>query len=205
MWATTIGLRRHLPASSRVTAAGRPRRPDSRCDTSDFKAASAMAARISRSTHRIRQANCRSSQASSNLTVETGHFPSWPLMDTRRPCKSSSQTFSTVPAFPSLRTTALPTSSAWAFSKASRIAEAARLIGILVTAGVVISEAFRSPTVGTSESREGEFSRFALKAYQGERRGAARAKRWIASDEGIQKKIVCRFHAVLLTEYRTDQ
>src|ERR1700738_3399128 len=46
-----------------------------------------------------------------NLMVETGHLPSWPLIEIRRPCTSSSQTFSTVPAFPSERTTALPTSS----------------------------------------------------------------------------------------------
>jgi hypothetical protein len=43
--------------------------------------------------------------------VETGHFPSWPLIEIRRPCISSSQTLSTVPALPSVRITALPTSS----------------------------------------------------------------------------------------------
>ncbi len=37
-----------------------------------------------------------------SLIVETGHFPSWPLIEIRRPSKSSNQTFSTVPAFPSV-------------------------------------------------------------------------------------------------------
>jgi hypothetical protein len=59
-----------------------------------------------------------------NLIVETGHFPSWPLIEIRRPCNSSSQTFSTVPAFPSVRTTALPTSSDRASSSAPRIVNA---------------------------------------------------------------------------------
>jgi hypothetical protein len=38
-----------------------------------------------------------------NLMVEIGHFPTWPLIEIRRPCNSSSQTSSTVPAFPSVR------------------------------------------------------------------------------------------------------
>lgn len=59
-----------------------------------------------------------------NLTVETGHFPSWPLMEIRRPCISSSQTVSTVPAFPSVRITALPTSSVWARPNSLRIVAA---------------------------------------------------------------------------------
>jgi hypothetical protein len=46
-----------------------------------------------------------------NLTVEIGHFPSWPWIEIRKPCISSSQILSTVPAFPSVRITALPTSS----------------------------------------------------------------------------------------------
>jgi MFS family permease len=53
----------------------------------------------------------RYSAACANLMVEMGHFPSWPLMEIRRPWNSSSQTLSTVPALPSVRTTALPTSS----------------------------------------------------------------------------------------------
>jgi hypothetical protein len=48
----------------------------------------------------------------SNLIVEIGHFPSCPLIEIRRPCNSSSQTLSTVPAFPSVRITALPTRAA---------------------------------------------------------------------------------------------
>src|SRR5258708_26520356 len=56
--------------------------------------------------------------------VEIGHFPSWPPIEIRRPWNSSSQTFSTVPAFPSVRTTALPTSSDWASSNAPRITDA---------------------------------------------------------------------------------
>src|SRR6266699_3464653 len=59
-----------------------------------------------------------------NFTVETGHFPSCPVIEIRRPCNSSSQTFSTVPAFPSVRITALPTSSVWACSNAPRIVDA---------------------------------------------------------------------------------
>src|ERR1700737_3062986 len=53
--------------------------------------------------------------------VETGHFPSWPLIEIRRPCISSSQMLSTLPAFPSVRITALPTSSVWACSNSQRI------------------------------------------------------------------------------------
>jgi hypothetical protein len=40
------------------------------------------------------------------LMVEIGHFPSWLLIEIRSPCISSSQTLSTVPAFPSERITA---------------------------------------------------------------------------------------------------
>src|ERR1700736_4035473 len=56
--------------------------------------------------------------------VEIGHFPSWPRIEIRRPCNSSSQTFSTVPALPSVRITALPTSSVCACSNAPRIVDA---------------------------------------------------------------------------------
>jgi hypothetical protein len=56
--------------------------------------------------------------------VETGHLPSWPLMEIRRPWSSSSQMFSTVPAFPSVRTTALPSSSVCACSNLARITDA---------------------------------------------------------------------------------
>jgi hypothetical protein len=56
-----------------------------------------------------------------NLMVATGHFPWWPRIEIRRPCISSSQTLSTVPAFASVRTTALPTSSVWACTNSLRI------------------------------------------------------------------------------------
>jgi hypothetical protein len=46
-----------------------------------------------------------------NFIVETGHLPSWPRIEIRRPCNSSNQTWSTVPALPSVKMTALPTSS----------------------------------------------------------------------------------------------
>lgn len=59
-----------------------------------------------------------------NLIVETGHFPAWPLIEIRRPCKSSSQTFSTVPASPLARTTALPRSSDCASPNAFMIVDA---------------------------------------------------------------------------------
>src|SRR5258706_8244788 len=42
-------------------------------------------------------------------------------IEIRKPWNLSSQTFSTVPAFPSVRTTALPTSSDWASSNGLRI------------------------------------------------------------------------------------
>src|ERR1700740_3511668 len=58
--------------------------------------------------------------------VETGHLPSWPLIEIRRPCNSSSQTFSTVPAFPSVRTTALPINSDCAALYSFKIFEAWR-------------------------------------------------------------------------------
>jgi hypothetical protein len=39
-------------------------------------------------------------QCCTNLIVEIGHFPSWPLIEILRPCNSSSETVSTVRAFP---------------------------------------------------------------------------------------------------------
>src|ERR1700738_1972681 len=59
-----------------------------------------------------------------NLMVEIGHLPSCPRIEIRRPCNSSSQTFSTVPALPSVRITALPTSADCACSNAPRIVDA---------------------------------------------------------------------------------
>jgi hypothetical protein len=79
-----------------------------------------------------------------NLTVDTGHFPSWPRIETRSPCISSSQTLSTVPAFPSVRIAALPTSSVWACSNSPRIVDA------------------RTFTVGMDDLQEFERSVFAF-------------------------------------------
>ena len=56
--------------------------------------------------------------------VETGQLPSCPRIEMRRPCISSSQTLSTVPALPSVRITALPTSSVWARVNSPRIVHA---------------------------------------------------------------------------------
>ncbi len=56
--------------------------------------------------------------------VETGQLPSCPRIEMRRPCISSSQTLSTVPALPSARITALPTSSVWARVNSPRIVHA---------------------------------------------------------------------------------
>src|SRR5882757_11303516 len=56
-----------------------------------------------------------------------GHFPAWPPTEIRRPWTSSSETISTAQAFPSLRTTALPTSSASASWNARRIVDARSL------------------------------------------------------------------------------
>src|SRR5476651_1611653 len=67
--------------------------------------------------------------------VEIGHFPQWPPTEIRRPCNSSSHTLSTVPALPSVRTTALPTSSDCAASKAPRIVEARSFTG-----GIIVSK-----------------------------------------------------------------
>jgi hypothetical protein len=61
---------------------------------------------------------------SGNLMVETGHFPSWSLIEIRKPCNSSSQTFSTVPALPLVRATDLPISRERASSYALRIVAA---------------------------------------------------------------------------------
>ena len=61
---------------------------------------------------------------SESLMVETGHFPSWPLIEIRNPCSSSSQTFSTVPAFPLVRATDLPIKRARASWYALRIVAA---------------------------------------------------------------------------------
>src|SRR6266849_3199243 len=86
-----------------------------------------------------------------------GHFPSWPLIEIRRPYSSSSQMFSTVPAFPSVRTTALPTSSDRASSNARRIVDARSF-----AVGMVVSEirpcarvfALKSAKVATVRRRE---------------------------------------------------
>src|SRR4029077_14461006 len=48
---------------------------------------------------------------SANFIVATGQLPSWLPIEIRRPWSSSSQSLSTVPAFPLVRITALPTSS----------------------------------------------------------------------------------------------
>jgi hypothetical protein len=56
--------------------------------------------------------------------VDTGHFPSWSLIEIRNPCNSSSQTFSIVPAFPLVRATDLPTRRARASWYALRIVAA---------------------------------------------------------------------------------
>src|ERR1700687_2738602 len=61
---------------------------------------------------------------SGNLMVETGHFPSCPLIKIGKPCNSSSQTFSTVPALPLVRATDLPISRERASSYALRIVAA---------------------------------------------------------------------------------
>src|SRR5438270_12346694 len=57
----------------------------------------------------------------------------------QRPWSSSSQTFATVPAFPSLRITALPTSSFSACSNSQRIAEA-RSFGVSIGDAASLAE-----------------------------------------------------------------
>src|SRR6266702_6253936 len=64
--------------------------------------------------------------------VETGHLPSWPLIEIRSPCNSSSQTFSTVPAFPSVRTTVLPINSDCALPYSFKIVDARSFTGGIV-------------------------------------------------------------------------
>jgi hypothetical protein len=70
-----------------------------------------------------------------HLMVETGHLPSWPQTEIRKPWNSSSQTFSTVPAFPSVRTTALPTRLDCTSPKAARIVDALFFTVDMVTSG----------------------------------------------------------------------
>ena len=65
---------------------------------------------------RARQHDCCTSRPepsyfSANFMVATGQLPSWLPIEIRRPWSSSSQSLSTVPAFPLVRITALPTSS----------------------------------------------------------------------------------------------
>src|ERR1700738_3264471 len=71
-----------------------------------------------------------------NLMVEIGHLPSCPRIEIRRPCNSSSQTFSTVPALPSVRITALPTNSVCACSNAQRIVDTLSFTGGLGDPGL---------------------------------------------------------------------
>src|SRR5215471_15333014 len=59
-----------------------------------------------------------------NFMVDTGHLPSWPLIEIRKPWCSSSQILSTAPAVPLVRMTVLPTSSVDACSNSARIAVA---------------------------------------------------------------------------------
>jgi hypothetical protein len=55
------------------------------------------------------------------FTVEIGHLPSCPLIEMRSPCTSSRKTWSIVPALPSVKTTALPTSSSSAAYSSRRM------------------------------------------------------------------------------------
>src|SRR5258706_12259829 len=56
--------------------------------------------------------------------VETGQLPSWLPIEIRRPWNSSSQSLSTIPAFPLVGITASPTSSVRALSNSTRIVQA---------------------------------------------------------------------------------
>src|SRR6478736_2082546 len=56
--------------------------------------------------------------------VETGQLPSWFLIEIRRPWNSSSQSLSTIPAFPLVSITASATSSVRALSNSTRIVQA---------------------------------------------------------------------------------
>jgi hypothetical protein len=77
---------------------------------------------LPRGCERLRRACLiQPSRPCANLMVETGHFPWWPRTEILNPCISSSQTLSTVPAFPSVRTTALLISSVRACSNSPRI------------------------------------------------------------------------------------
>jgi hypothetical protein len=43
---------------------------------------------------------CHIQPVCANSSFEIGHLPSWPLIEIRKPCSSSSHMLSTVPAFP---------------------------------------------------------------------------------------------------------
>jgi hypothetical protein len=95
-----------------------------------------------------------------NLMVEIGHFPSWPRIEIRKPCISSSQTLSTVPAFPSVRIAALPTSSDWACSNSPRIVDARTFaVGMgqcLQLKGAQVVTGARQSDVGGTLDRQGD-------------------------------------------------
>src|SRR5258707_6505558 len=78
--------------------------------------------------------------------VETGHLPSLPLIEIRSPCNSSSQTFATVPAFPSVRTTVLPINSDCAAPYSFKIFEARRF-----TDGIARPYSAEPPVLSTAK------------------------------------------------------
>jgi len=63
------------------------------------------------------------------------------LIEIRSPCNSSSQTFSTVPAFPSVRTTALPIKADCASPYSFKIFDAWRFTGIARPCSAASSDA----------------------------------------------------------------
>ena len=92
--------------------------------------------------------------------VETGQFPSWPRIEMRRPCISSSQTLSTVPALPSVRITALPTSSVWARSNSPRIVHARCFTAGMMVFHKIVRQWFVFERRGSRDERAAKICRW---------------------------------------------
>jgi hypothetical protein len=130
--------------------------------------------------------------------VETGHFPSWSLIEIRKPCNSSSQTFSTVPAFPSVKATDLPIRRERASWYALRIVAA---WGIHVTAPKSLffaNESFRPFAAGASKPGEvgAIFPRFVQHNLHGS--PTSRAVRRSRGSQRIKQKVLVVFHGARL-------
>jgi hypothetical protein len=126
--------------------------------------------------------------------VETGHFPSWSLIEIRKPCNSSSQTFSTVPAFPSVKATDLPIRRERASWYALRIVAACGTSTVKLLPLFFANKCFRPFAAGASKPGEVRtiFSR--LVKHNLHRSPTSRTVRRPFGSQWIKQKVLVGFH-----------